>query len=267
LDLAVAVSNENWELNTPRIHHCEPAWRWQPQPLSDFDFWFVLSGRGRLAVADTPHELRAGTWFLLQPGDRPEGTHDPRHPLTVFACHFQRAEPGRLVAPVIFGQAPAPLHQEAEMAARAITEGPTGRLLATALLRQMILQALHIASRGSSPGRTRLDHLAMEVRSAPGRDWAIPAMARRCGLSVPHFNRLWQEAFRVPPGRYLLEHRIRRATQLLRESDLTIQQVAESLGYSDVYFFHRQFRRFSGITPRAARLGAHSQLDDLREKL
>lgn len=107
----------------------------------------------------------------------------------------------------------------------------------------------------------------MEVRAAPGKSWAIPAMARRCGASVPHFNRLWQEAFGIPPGRYLIECRIRRATELLRESDLSIQQVSESLGYNDVYFFHRQFRRFSGITPRSARLGARSQLDDFREKL
>ena len=107
----------------------------------------------------------------------------------------------------------------------------------------------------------------MEIRSAPGRAWTIPAMARHCGLSVPHFNRLWLATFHSSPGRYLIEHRIQRATQLLRESDLSIQQIAESLGYNDVYFFHRQFRQLTGVTPRAARLGAPSLLDDLREKL
>jgi AraC family transcriptional regulator of arabinose operon len=258
---------ETWILGTPRIHHCEPSWRWQPKPLSDFDFWLVLSGAGQLTLAGASRDLQAGSWFLLQPGDQPAGSHDAEHPLSVFACHFHRSSPGRLTEAVISGLISTPLHQEAAAAARACTEGPTGRLLAAAILRHMILQALHETLQDPSPSRTRLGRLAMEVRSAPGRAWTIPDMARHCGLSVPHFNRLWLATFGVSPGRYLIEHRIRRATQLLRESDLPIQQVAESLGYNDVYFFHRQFRRFAGITPRSARLGDPSLLDDLREKL
>jgi len=59
----------------------------------------------------------------------------------------------------------------------------------------------------------------------------------------------------MPPGQFVIRQRVLRAITLLRESDLPIQQIAETLGYNDVFFFHRQFRRVAGATPRSVRLG------------
>ena len=36
---------------------------------------------------------------------------------------------------------------------------------------------------------------------------------------------------------------------------MTVSQVADALGYSDVYFFSRQFKRFVGVSPTAFRHG------------
>lgn len=261
------LEREAWSLSTPRLHHCETAWKWNPPPFTDFDFWLVLKGRGRLNVGRKEFPLAAGRWFLLQPGDQPDASHDPKHPLLVFACHFSLPPDHRLTPDVISGLSPDPPLHEAEKATKVFPEGPTGRALATALLRQMILQEIHTLIHQPTGGRDRLDDFAMAIRSAPGRDWNITAMARQCGLSVPHFNRLWRAARGMAPGQYIIRQRIRRAAELLRESDLSIQQIADTLGYRDVFFFHRQFRRFAGVTPRAARLGGKTRLDDLREKL
>lgn len=266
-DLTSRLEQDIRKLSPPRLHHCEAAWKWNPPPLADFDFWTVLRGRGRLNVGSREFPLAAGRWFLLQPGDQPDASHNPKHPLLVFACHFSLPPDGRLTPEVISGLSPDPPQHEAEKTTKIFSEGPTGRALATALLRQMILQEIHNLIHRTSGGRDRLEDLAMAVRSAPGREWNIPAMARQCGLSAPHFNRLWRAARGVAPGQYIIRQRIRRATELLRESDLSIQQIADTLGYRDVFFFHRQFRRFAGVTPRAVRLGGKTRLDDLREKL
>ncbi len=266
-DLSLRLEKEVWKLSPPRLHHCEAAWKWNPPPLADFDFWLVLKGRGSLNVGRRDFPLVAGRWFLLQPGDQPAASHDPKHPLQVFACHFSPPGMTRLTEDVLSGLSPDPPQLEAEKTTKVFREGPTGRALATALLRQMILQEIHSGTRQPTDGRNRLDDLALAVRSSPGRDWNITAMARQCGLSVPHFNRLWRTACGMAPGRYIIHHRIRRAAELLRESNLSIQQIADTLGYRDVFFFHRQFRRFAGATPRAVRLGERSRLDDLQEKL
>jgi AraC-like DNA-binding protein len=231
--------------------------------LRDFDFWLVLEGRGRMRLGLEEYELEAGRWFLLQPGDRPEARHEPENPLVVFACHFQPVrEAGRFYRGVISGVSRQPLRHGAELAARVFPEGPTGRALASATVRQTLLQAAHSLTRQTGgSGRNRLDALAMEIRSAPGRNWTMAEMARKSALSLPHLNRLWRAAWGLPPGQYVIRERVQRAVMLLRESDMTIQQIAESLGYNDVFFFHRQFRRTVGVTPRAVRLGARTRLD------
>lgn len=252
-----------WEIASPALYHCEPAWKWsRAEPLEDFDFWMVLQGRGGLTVGRETHELEPGRWFLLQPGDHPEAWHDPRHPLVVFACHFQTDRPGRLAGSVIEGVCQKSLRHEAEQAAQAFHEGATGRALAAAILRRIILQVFHAQTRPAESGRKhRLDVLAREIRSSPGRAWTVATMAREAGLSIPHLNRLWRAAWGMAPGQFIIRQKVQRAILLLRESDLTIQQIADSLGYHDVFFFHRQFRTVAGATPRAVRLGAESLVE------
>jgi AraC-like DNA-binding protein len=46
---------------------------------------------------------------------------------------------------------------------------------------------------------------------------------------------------------------LRHPRQLLIETDLTISQIADALGYRDVYFFSRQYKQVFGIPPTAVR--------------
>ncbi len=50
-----------------------------------------------------------------------------------------------------------------------------------------------------------------------------------------------------------------RATELLVETDLKIEEVAEKLGFADESGFHRRFRRWTGRTPRQFREEALGQ--------
>lgn len=47
----------------------------------------------------------------------------------------------------------------------------------------------------------------------------------------------------------MIRARIERARHLMRESPLSLKQIAATLGYTDVYFFHRQFKAVTGLTP------------------
>ena len=53
----------------------------------------------------------------------------------------------------------------------------------------------------------------------------------------------------VPPHEYVLQSRVAEARRLLAEGDDPIKTIAARLGYRDVYFFSRQFKRFTGVPP------------------
>ena len=56
--------------------------------------------------------------------------------------------------------------------------------------------------------------------------WPVRRLARVSGVSEAHFARSFKEAFGVPPHRYLLTRRLERAAALLRDTDLSITEIA-----------------------------------------
>ena len=84
-------------------------------------------------------------------------------------------------------------------------------------------------------------------------DWPVRRLARVSGVSEAHFARSFKEAFGVPPHRYLLTRRIERATALLRDTDLSITEIAFQTGWASLGTFGRTLRDVTGESPGAIR--------------
>jgi transcriptional regulator GlxA family with amidase domain len=85
--------------------------------------------------------------------------------------------------------------------------------------------------------------------AASHEEWSIPRLASVSGVSEAHFARSFKDAFGVPPHRYLLTRRIERAKALLRDTDLSITDIAFETGWSSLGTFGRQFRDITGESP------------------
>ena len=83
--------------------------------------------------------------------------------------------------------------------------------------------------------------------------WPVRRLARVSGVSAAHFARSFREAFGLPPHRYLLTRRIERATALLRDSDLSITEIAFQTGWGSLGTFGRIFRDITGESPGGLR--------------
>jgi transcriptional regulator GlxA family with amidase domain len=90
--------------------------------------------------------------------------------------------------------------------------------------------------------------------AASHEEWPIRRLARVSGVSEAHFARSFKEAFGVPPHRYLLTRRIERATALLRDTDLSITEVAFQTGWNSLGTFGRTFRDVTGESPGELRV-------------
>jgi transcriptional regulator GlxA family with amidase domain len=78
-------------------------------------------------------------------------------------------------------------------------------------------------------------------------------LAEICGYSTDHFSRLFRGLYGVTPSRYLQEVRVRHAAQLLLETALSIEQIAEQTGFSDRFHFSRVFGASTGLGPAGFR--------------
>jgi len=87
------------------------------------------------------------------------------------------------------------------------------------------------------------------------RDYAqpldVPALAREAHASTAHFSRSFKRAFGETPHQYLLRRRIERAKDLLRSTDLTVDEVTFEVGLQSVGTFSTSFRKLVGEPPGA----------------
>ncbi|MGH3736091.1 MAG: helix-turn-helix domain-containing protein [Micromonosporaceae bacterium] len=94
-----------------------------------------------------------------------------------------------------------------------------------------------------------LRYVERRLRDRPG----VRDLARVARLSEDAFGRRFRASFGQPPRSWLVSRRIHAAAQHLDDSAEPIGAVAAYYGYSDVFFFSRQFKAVTGMSPRSWR--------------
>ena len=78
---------------------------------------------------------------------------------------------------------------------------------------------------------------------------SIASAADQAGLSASRLRVLFKQATGLSPKQFQLEARIGRASRLLEESTLPVNEIAAQTGFESVYHFSRQFKRMRKVSP------------------
>jgi AraC-like DNA-binding protein len=78
---------------------------------------------------------------------------------------------------------------------------------------------------------------------------SIPQLASVLHISAEHLRRLFRRHVGISPHEYYLQLKMHRARQLLRETALTVKQVAHRLRFESPYHFSKTFKRRTGVSP------------------
>jgi AraC-like DNA-binding protein len=74
-------------------------------------------------------------------------------------------------------------------------------------------------------------------------------MARLCSMSPFRFSREFKEAFGIAFREYLVRLRLKEAARLLENPQARVTQVAYAVGFNDMSYFSRMFKRYFGVSP------------------
>lgn len=113
-------------------------------------------------------------------------------------------------------------------------------------------------ARVASPGESRplpepFRRIRQYVEVHLHRSISLEELAEAAHLSVSHFSATFRHWFGVSPIRYVLDQRMQRAAVQLLDMNLTVSEVARSVGYDDPLYFSKQFKRVFGKNPTAFR--------------
>lgn len=80
-------------------------------------------------------------------------------------------------------------------------------------------------------------------------DISVASLSEIYGSSEAHFRRTFQQIYKLSPQKYISELRLSKAKELLLDTDIPINKVAEKCGFASTYYFDRVFKSANGITP------------------
>lgn len=73
------------------------------------------------------------------------------------------------------------------------------------------------------------------------------------GISPNYGLEVFQKIYQMSPRKYLSELKLQEAKILLQQPELSLNEIANRLGYKNLSHFSRQFKRWTGINPSAFR--------------
>lgn len=124
------------------------------------------------------------------------------------------------------------------------------------MLEVMLIEALRCGvDVASAPGLARGladEQLAVALRSIHGRPehgWTVAKLAKDAALSRSAFFARFSRTLGMPPMAYLLSWRMALAKRRLRQRELSMEEVAASVGYSSASTFTVAFARYVGMPP------------------
>ena len=243
-----------------------PLYRVERHSYPGHDLLFCVDGAGSVRCGEKVFAVAAGQLAWIDCAQPHAHWADPRAPWELLWLRID-GQPSRLFADALN-----------------VREGPVftcpgdGKLFFLpifALLRQRPLAidaALHeavtsltaglFASRQPAAGEgkpleegvdSKLRPVLARLRRQPNRVWKVEELARLSGLSVPHFFRRFRQVVGSSPIDWIRRERVNQAKRQLIENDVPIRDIALALGYRDPFYFSRDFKKLTGLSPRQYR--------------
>lgn len=225
---------------------------------------FVEDGEGWLELGDRHYTLRRGEALLipfLKPHAYGAASKDP---WKIYWFHFSGKGAEALLrwsdfsenSPVCASTGIDGLRRQFRTALDAVERGYTDHsLLELSRVLINVLTQFHARPRTQTQSRSsdRIEQIMEYMRANADKPEALADYARRSGLSVSRFSDTFRKHCGVSPMTYLTELRIQRACELLDNTDLQVNEIADRLGFSDALYFSRIFRKHAGMTASAYR--------------
>lgn len=227
---------------------------------------FIRRGSVELFYDDVRHVLEAPAFWTCYPG--PHIRFHVHRGTTWYHSYAAMRGPElahlRQSGLFFLGVQPCPPREAERCAAlmdRAIrlihTPGPLSVPRAANLLESLLLD-LAEWRRLQPRSELWLEKLLSLLEESPAASPDYAALARQFGMALSTLRRRFRQETGTALHRYVLELRLGRARDLVGNTELPFKEIAEQLGYDNLFYFSRQFRRFHGVPPGTYRRSRQS---------
>lgn len=251
----------------------------QLRVCSVYAFHLFLDGPGKMEIDGKLYPIERRTLIFLRPG-QPHAFHiSPAEPLAAYNLYcdlWNRETPVSLNRTFVYAPEPLVLDRKASeedcpeldqlpcmfslqaypqlyegfvMIAKMFSDTKVYRHEAASSCLYAWLLAWFNAIHAHQPSDYRIVRLLEHINTYPERSESVAEWANFCGLKRTYFHELFLRETGLTPKVYRHELLMKRAANLLLESEMSISLIAEKLGYTSIHPFSRHFSSYFGIAP------------------
>lgn len=250
------------------IQDCDPGHFYGPAVRDHFLIHYILSGKGTFEVGGKIYHLGKGQGFFIPPGIitfYKADIEDPWEYIWV-AFHGLNVE-NYLKRACLTAENPIFTYDTDSAIADVMTKMVETRnlrkctdLMLTSLLYQFIsiLIATFESDVPKVGGESRKEFYVRKVLEYIQKNYStnmtIEELANYIGLDRKYMSSVFKDVLKTTPQLYLINFRMNKACELLTGTELSIGDIARSVGYEDPLLFSRMFRRIKKVSPRQFRI-------------
>ena len=247
---------------------------------NSYELHFVPQGSGTLVIDTQKYDILPGTLFMTGPEVPHEQISDSKNPMTEYSIYMQVRQPlPKEIPPLLktflecnfwFGKAEQSIYtQTSQLFEELSSHTPGYELMLQSILSQLILNvARHYPGQQKSlpvvqnqpfqnqslPTISEKAYLIIEEAFLYDyKTITLKELANRVSLGERQTERLLQKHYGQSFIQKKTEARMSAASQLLRETNASISDIAEDLGYSSPEHFSNAFRKYYKESPKAFR--------------
>ena len=90
----------------------------------------------------------------------------------------------------------------------------------------------------------------------------VSDIASYIGITRSYLTHIFKQRMDISPQEYLLSYRLEQGSRLLRTTKMSVQEIAESIGYENPLTFSKMFKNAYGVSPKYYRMKVLEKKED-----
>ncbi|MEF3304467.1 AraC family transcriptional regulator [Paenibacillus sp. GYB003] len=271
------------------VRVAEPGYSFRMEFHPTFELLHCWEGDAVEYVRERPVPFQTGDWVLIRPGTKHRLQNNSERPVTLLSIHFDIDDPMLRKQLNVPGMERIPrkaaertmiprymrdfetvilnglLRTESRSTYDAINISSGDKLAVQACMLLIVGEITKIAGEMAAGTRdpepdeptrheTEIAHRIEDFLRLHGqRSVTIQDIARHIGLSRGRCTAIFTKVYGMPPRQYVTMLKLNKAKELLVRTSLTVEAIADELGFYSVSHFSRQFKRWTGQPPLSFR--------------
>lgn len=133
------------------------------------------------------------------------------------------------------------------------------RLESTGIILQLLGRFIRYARLKYQTKDPRIQRALQTASAKTGELIRVEELAREACLSTDHFIRIFKNELGCTPAQFIIDKKMMKAKLMLASESMPTKEIAYSLGYDDVSYFSRLFKKHVGTTPTLYRNSFNSR--------